>query len=67
MPLPAKETPTKGGAMMNYDKWKSQIDVVENLIEVLYGLIPEDLEKAQEVNQRIREALSAEEKAACSS
>ena len=46
---------------MNYDKWKAQLDVVENLIEVLYGLIPEDLEKAQEVNQRIKEVLAAKE------
>ncbi len=46
---------------MNYDKWKSQMDIVENLMEVLYGLIPEDLEQAQAVNQKIKETLLAEE------
>ena len=44
---------------MNYDKWKAQLEMTENLIEVLYGLIPEDLEKAQEVTRRIKEILTA--------
>ena len=44
---------------MKYDKWKSQVDITASLIEVLYGLVPENLSQASEVDQRIREVLKA--------
>lgn len=44
---------------MKYEKWKSQIDITASLIEVLYGLEPENLSQASEVDERIREVLKA--------
>ena len=43
---------------MKYDRWKSQIEIMENLMEVLYGINPEDLDQATDVDQRIKEVLT---------
>lgn len=43
---------------MNYDKWKSQVDITASLIEVLYGVSPEDFDKADDVDHKIREVLT---------
>ena len=41
----------------NYEVWKSQLAIFNNLTEILYGLAPEDLENASQVNRRIKETL----------